>query len=127
MGNKSDKWIIVTGALIIALGGIHLLATPVVLQMFPELTTDKKLTFLFMYLAAGFGTILPGFLIVFLKTEIENNNKKVIGVLKILSYYLLLFGISAVATMWDNPFAYMTLIISGLYAVLIFKKGNSVR
>ena len=93
---------------VIALGTIHTLATPVVFAGLRALPMDQFLAMLCMFLMTGWLVLAIGVTQRFLLQRL-NLHRDFALLLKATIYFMLLFGVVAVATMWDNPFAYLTL------------------
>lgn len=93
---------------VIALGTIHTLATPVVFAGLRALPMDQFLAMLCMFLMAGWAVLAIGVMQRFLLRRLGEQRDFAV-LLKATIYFMLLFGVVAVATMWDNPFAYLTL------------------
>lgn len=122
--NKLIKWISVSSIALIVLGLIHLAATLMIIPMFQDLEKEQFKVFLFMYLAAGIGTILPGLISKLTAGELKNNYKRGWLIVLACSIYSTLMGIGAVITMISNPFAYLMLLvgISLLVPTLLIKR-----
>ena len=96
---------------IIILGIIHILATPVVLQGLKPLNFKTVLCIAYMFVATGIFTLALGWLQNFvLKRITEHLSFQTL--LKATVLFIIILGIGAVATMWDNPFAYIILLIA---------------
>ena len=121
MKNVHFKLIKILAVSVIVLGCIHLAATPVIISGLGYLKTDDKTTFLFMFVAAGLGIILPGITIVNQLSELKAEQIRAYKLCVICSLYILLFGIMAVATMYTNPFAYVTLLLGILLFIPLMK------
>jgi len=80
--------------------------------------------FIFMYLATGLGTILPGLISKLQVRGLKEKNKRAWMTLLICSIYTVIFGIGGIIFMTDNPFAYLGFIIgiSLLIPTLLTKK-----
>jgi hypothetical protein len=126
MLEKSSKQLKILGIIIIVLGIIHIMLAPIVLTMFEVLKDDKLKTFVFMYLAAGFGTILPGVIVLTARSGFANNVITAVKQIRMCSIYLSILGLMAVSTMWDNPFSYMTLILGFVLMFFAFFPGATV-
>lgn len=108
---KLTNWINISCIALIVLGIIHLIATIMVLPMFQNLGKEQFHVFLFMYLAAGFGTVLPGLISKLLINKVRNKDKGAWGIIIICSIYSLILGLGAIVFMNTNPFAYLMLLI----------------
>jgi hypothetical protein len=122
--NKLIKWINISSISLIVLGLIHLAATLMILPVFQDLEKEQFKVFLFMYLAAGIGTILPGLISKLTVRGLKNNHKIGWLIVLVCSIYSTLIGVGAVITMTSNPFAYLMLLIgiSLLVPTLLIKK-----
>ena len=117
-----------TGAIAaICLGCIHTMATPLIFSGLRFLPTNTFLALLCVFLMAGFAVLATGLLQLFLikrlhiYTDFQSLQKGSI-------VFLLIFGIGAVATMWTNPFAYISLLLAlyeGFYFRKYVKQANS--
>ena len=105
---------------VIALGTIHTMATPVVFAGLGSLPTDQFLAMLCMFLMTGFAVLAIGVMQRFLLPRL-NTHRDFARILRATILFMLLFGVAAVATMWDNPFAYLTLGVAG-YEWWAFKR-----
>src|SRR6266542_4575148 len=92
----------------ITLGIIHVIATPIVITQLKMLNTTTLLCIAYMFVATGIGVTAIGWLQYFTLQRIDNH-ASFITMLKGSVLLMSIFGIGAVATMWDNPFAYITL------------------
>lgn len=121
---KLTNLISVSSIALIVLGLIHLIVTTMVLSMFKNLSNEQLSVFLFMYLSAGLGTILPGLISKLMIKGLKNKDKRAWEILIICSIYSLLMGIGAIITMKTNPFAYLMLLIGLLLFVptILIKK-----
>ena len=96
----------------IVLGVIHLIATMKVIPMFQNLNEKQLPVFLFMYLASGMGTVLPGIIVKQMANGLAKKDRRAWKIVAICSVYSLLMGIGAVIAMNTNPFAYLMLLIA---------------
>jgi len=104
-------WIRISAIALIFLGIIHLAATIMVLPMFQNLARKQLSVFLFMYLATGIGTMLPGLISVFTVRRLNEKDRNAWLILLICSIYAVILGIGAIVSMMNNPFAYLGFII----------------
>lgn len=104
-------WINLSSIALIILGLIHLTAIIVVAPMYINLSNEQFSVFVFMYLATGLGTILPGLISKFQINAIKNKSTIAWKTLLLCSVYTIIVGIGAVIQMTDNPFAYIMLIM----------------
>ena len=121
---KLITWINITSIALIILGLIHLIAIIKVAPMFKNLSEGQFSVFLYMYLATGLGTVLPGLIVKFQITALKDKNKNAWITLFICSIYTMIIGIGAIILLTKNPFAYIALIISilMLFPTILIKK-----
>lgn len=117
-------WIKISSIALLILGFIHLVASIIVIPMFQNLGAQQFSVFLFMYLAAGVGTILPAVIILLHIKELRGDNSKSLVTIYICSGYTVLLGIGAIILMVDNPFSYLTFILGAflLISTLLLKR-----
>ena len=115
------KHLKISSILVIILGTIHILATPIiVLPMFKTAELMFTLTFLYMFFITGVAIVFVGWLQYYLaKNHAESVTFRAIFTVSII--FILLIGVGAVATMWNNPFAYLSLLIA-IYQLVTFKR-----
>lgn len=105
---------------IIVLGTIHLAATPMVLPMYNTLNINNLLSFIYMFIATGLAMIFVGWLQFYLlKNGIRTRHEY--QILKISVVFIAILGIGSVATMWNNPFAYISLLLALCETIIISK------
>ena len=121
---KIFLWIKAAGIFLIALGCIHVAASPFVLHSYNNLNEVQTLEFLFMFITSGLGVILCGIVTLLELRLLKQKSKQAWIVLMVCSVYSTIMGIGAVATMMYNPFAYIMFFcgILLLVPVLIAKK-----
>lgn len=121
---KLTNWINILSIAVIVLGFIHLIGTFRIFPMYSNLGKQQFSVFLFIYLAVGIGTILPGLISKLLVVELKNTDKKAWLIILICSIYSVLMGIGAIIAMKSNPFAYLMLLIGIplLITTLLIKK-----
>ena len=121
---KLITWINITSIALIILGLIHLIAIIKVAPMYKNLSEWQFSVFLYMYLATGLGTVLPGLIVKFQITALKDKNKNAWITLFICSIYTMIIGIGAIIQLTKNPFAYIALIISilMLFPTILIKK-----
>ena len=93
---KLITWINITSIALIILGLIHLIAIIKVAPMFKNLSEGQFSVFLYMYLATGLGTVLPGLIVKFQITALKDKNKNAWITLFICSIYTMIIGIGAI-------------------------------
>jgi hypothetical protein len=116
---KNLKRLKISAIAVLALGCIHVLATPIVLGMFKFMPFMALMTFIYMYVFTGVAYIFIGWLQLYCIRHIQETIA--LQIMKVAIGIVLIGGIAAVATMFDNPFAYISLFVA-LFQVLIFKK-----
>ena len=123
---ETNRHLHIGAVCVIALGTIHTLATPVVFAGLRALPLDQFLALLCMFLMAGWAVLAIGVMQRFLLQRL-NVHRDFGRLLKATILFMLLFGVVAVATMWDNPFAYLTLGVAGYegWALRRLHKGTS--
>jgi len=124
---KIINWLNIISLAIIVLGLFHLMATPLVLGMFEWTDPDEKSIFLFMYLAAGIGTILPGLISKIQINAIKESSLNARFTVIVCSLYTFILGIGAIILLTNNPFAYIAVVlgIALVIPALIIKKHYS--
>ncbi len=116
---KIIKQFKIAGISVMVLGIIHILATPIILMQIKSLQLSFILCFAYMFVATGILTISLGWLQYFvLKRLTEHSTFSTL--LKTSVVLITIAGAGAVATMWDNPFAYLILLIA-LYECFLLK------
>lgn len=116
---KTIKYLKITTIVVIALGIIHIAATPVIFPIFKP-NAQLDLASVFMYVMTGVSTLFLGWLQNYtLKKINDNEGFKKIFIVSVL--FLAFMGLSAVAAMWDNPFAYISLIVASCQFILYRK------
>lgn len=105
---------------VIILGSIHVCATPMVIMIFPKMPIMQTMAFGYMYVMTGIAIIFVGCLQLTILKLVEQNR----AFLRLLRYtvaFIALSGVGAVVTMFDNPFAYISLLLT-LLQVIYMKK-----
>ena len=110
------RWVRIAGWLVVALGAIHIAATPLV---YPTHAGDD-LTFLYMFLATGVAVIFAGLVVLFAARGWQRGERWAWAILLRTGVFLLLLGVGAVITMADNPFAYVMLILAVVAALPVW-------
>lgn len=113
------RWVRIAGWLVVALGVVHIAATPLI---YPPYAGD--LTFLYMFLATGIAVIFAGALVLLAAGGWSRGERWAWDVLLRAGIFLSLLGIGAVITMADNPFAYLMLILAVVAALPIWIYRN---
>ena len=122
---KMFKLLKISSRVVIALGCIHLAATPFIFNFF-KLVNRTNLPSIYMFVMVGVFTIFLGWIQLFALNKISSDaGYKPLLFVSVL--ILCILGVGAVATMWNNPFAYIALIISSLEVICykqLFKSRN---
>lgn len=115
---KAEKHFKIATIAVMLLGLIHISATSVI---FPFFKADKQIdpASVYMFVLVGLYTIFTGWLQYYILKRI-NADKAFLNILKVTILFLGISGIGAVATMWDNPFAYIILLIA-LYELISYR------
>lgn len=109
---KTDRIVKASSRAVIVLGCIHLAATPFIFNFF-RLVNRNDLASIYMFVMVGVCTVFLGWIQLFtLKRLNTDTGYRTLFFASVL--ILCILGLSAVATMWDNPFAYITLIIASI-------------
>lgn len=121
---KLIKWINLTSIALVILGLIHLTAIIVVAPMYKNLPAEQFSVFVFMYMATGLGTVLPGIITKLQISALKEKSKSAWKTLLLCTVYTTIIGIAATTAMADNPFAYIILVIgiSLLISSILIKK-----
>ncbi len=104
-------WIRITSIALIVLGLIHIAASIMVIPMYRNLTEGQFSVFIFMYLATGLGTVLPGLISWLQIRGLKDKSKSAWTTLLVSAIYALIIGIGAIIQMSNNIFAYIDLLI----------------
>jgi len=116
---KAQKRLKIAGIIVIILGIIHCSATPLVLPSLKVLSSGDFLACVYMFVCTGVSVIFTGWLQYYISRQTEINPKD-LKILRISVFFMLIIGIGAVATMWNNPFAYIILLVA-LYELYSLK------
>ena len=119
-------WINISSIALIVLGLIHLTAVFKVGPMFENLNGQQFNVFIFMYLATGLGTVLPGLISKLQVKGLKEKDKRAWITLFICSVYAIVTGIGAVILMNTNPFAYLEFIIGILLLTPVLLIKNKI-
>jgi hypothetical protein len=125
MYQKYYRWIKTMAISTIILGCLHLIATPFVMPAIKSAPDDIKPVFLFMFLAAGFGTILPGVVILNQSIALKLFQNRAWKLCFLCSIYILILGILAVVTMSGNPFTYICAVLGVLLFIPLLKRRKT--
>jgi hypothetical protein len=112
---------------VMAIGIIHISATPLILTPFKILPGSEYLTFVYMFVVTGLAVILNG-LIQYLIARQPVIGKPDFMLLKMNVWFMVLISLGAVITMWHNfnPFAYMMLLLSCYELILLRNLKNQL-
>ena len=116
---KIIKQFKIAGISVLIIGIIHILATPVILNQIKSLQLSFILCFAYMFVATGVLTITLGWLQCFVLKRIREHLAFTL-LLKTSVVLLIFLAAGAIATMWDNPFAYLILFIA-LYECILLR------
>jgi hypothetical protein len=121
---KLITWINITSIALIILGLVHLIAVIKIAPMNKNLSEGQFSLFISMYMATGFGTVLPGLISKLQINGLKDKSKRAWITILICSLYTTIIGIGGVTQMTKNPFAYLGLVIglSLLMPTLLIKK-----
>jgi len=103
---------------VMLLGIIHLCATPVVFPIFKS-HAHINMGFVYMFVLVGISVLFVGWLQNFILRNL-GKNRFLLTILKITVLFVCISGVGGVATMWNNPFAYIILFVA-LYEVILLK------
>jgi hypothetical protein len=95
----------------IVLGSIHICATPLIIMQSIQLPLQQLLPNSYFFIFAGISLVFIGWAQIFSIKHIEEFK----GLLKLYisgNWILVFAGIGAVITMWNNPFAYLSLLLA---------------
>lgn len=106
------------GWIAFGLGIIHTSATFIIVKQISMLDAQFKVTFLFMYVAAGFGCLLAGGGMLLATSKAIRNFREAHHIFLISATFMLSLGIGAPIAMSDNPFGYISLMV-GVFAVAL--------
>jgi hypothetical protein len=107
----------IASILIMVLGIIHLFATPVIFQFFKANIPIEPAS-VFMFVMVGIYTFFIGWVQYFVIKRL-NSDEAFGNILKVTVLFLCVAGITAVATMWNNPFAYISLVVAMVELILL--------
>ncbi|MDF1548360.1 MAG: hypothetical protein P1P88_11100 [Bacteroidales bacterium] len=107
---RITTWINLSSIALMILGLIHLTAIIIVAPMYKNLSAEQFSVFVFMYMASGLGTVLPGLIANFQINALKNKSEIAWKTLLLCSGYTIIVGIGAVIEMTDNPFTYIMLV-----------------
>lgn len=113
---KTSKYLRIAGIAVVILGCIHLAATPVIFSS-ADFHKESVLASLYMFVMVGISTIFVGWLQHFVMSRWDLDTGYRI-IFRITVAFLIIMGIGAVIAMWDNPFAYICLLI-GIVELLL--------
>lgn len=116
---KAQKRLKIAGIIVIILGIIHCSATPLVLPSLKVLPSGDFLSCAYMFVCTGLAVIFIGWLQYYIAKQAEINSKD-LKIFRISVFFMSILGIGAVATMWNNPFAYIILLVA-LYELYALK------
>jgi hypothetical protein len=103
---------------VMLLGFIHICATPVIFPFF-KANMNIEPASVYMFVMVGIYTFFIGWLQYFAIRKL-NNDAAFGTILKVTALFLSVLGIAAVATMWNNPFAYISLLLA-MYELILLR------
>jgi hypothetical protein len=106
------------GHIVLVLGVIHVVFTPVVLIKLTGFDPAFKGTFLFMYESAGVSLWLAGISMLIVSGRESERLNLSNHIYMISAVFMLLMGIGAPIAMSSNPFGYLSLII-GVFVMAV--------
>ncbi len=107
----------IASVLVMLLGLIHICATPFIFHLFKS-NNNLDLPSIYMFVMVGVSVIFIGWLQYFILKS-KNYSQLLLKILEASVLFILIFGIGAVATMWNNPFAYLGLVIAFLELIIL--------
>jgi hypothetical protein len=119
-------WVLIAGIWIAVLGLIHCSATPVIFRAgFADLPRADGLVFIYMFVAMGAAMIFVGLLTVYCSFGLRRSEGWARTVAMGAAVFVALAGVGAVASMADNPFAYITLgtALATIAPLLIYRQA----
>lgn len=108
---KTKNRIRIAGIILIILGCIHIAATPFIILMFRVLGKTGLLTFAYMFVCTGIALVFIGWLQYYIARQ-PDIDKRGNDILSMSAWLMLFIGSGAVITMYDNPFAYIALLVA---------------
>lgn len=122
---KNNKFLKAGAIAFLVLGSIHVCATPLIISIFRLLPEETILTIAYMYVMTGIAFIIFGWIqLLLIKKDLNIETNETI--FKTTALFFAVGGFGAVATMWDNPFAYLSLIacLYQIFFTFIFNKES---
>lgn len=117
-----QKWILILGILIIALGLVHVSST----FFFYQNINKSMLPNIFFFVVTGLSVILSGSLIIYCSGILEKSEKISSFILRIVLIYFYVLAVGAIITMTNNPFSYIMLILCVFLSIpVLLKPGIS--
>lgn len=118
---KYSKWVYFSGISIIILGIIHLSAAFIIYpQIKHMLPSGESLTFLDMFLSTGIAVVFAGILIIYSSRSLKNSEQWAWNISLASGLFMLLLGVASVVFMYDNPFAYLTVVLAVIELIPLF-------
>lgn len=126
MLERGIKLLRISGIFCMILGTIHTIFAIFFLgHLLRDVKFDLKLTMYYMFIVTGIAIILNGIITLYISKFEKQFLQKTIKILLLNTSFMIFAGTLAVALMYDNPFAYLTLlagIIQG-YGTIKIKRG----
>jgi hypothetical protein len=116
---KTQNRFKIAGILVMLLGVVHCSATPIIFPLFKESAPIDPAS-VYMFFMVGLSTIFIGWLQYFTIKRVMND-QGFLTIIKVTLVFMSILGIAAVCSMWNNPFAYLSLIIAMYEWILFFK------
>ncbi len=118
----AQKGLKIGSIIVLILGIIHCCATPLIIPSLSVLKTPQLLTCSFMFVCSGIAVIFIGWLQYYILRQIGIHSG-FLRILKVSIALMLIIGVGSVATMWNNPFAYI-ILFAALFEFICFRFMN---
>jgi hypothetical protein len=106
------RWLYLSGGLLLLLGAVHLAAAPGTLRAVPpEVPSEFKSAFLFMFCAAGLAVLLSGGLVLWSAYGLARQWRGFWTLALLSGLFIVLTGAGAALFMPRNPFSYLLLVL----------------
>jgi drug/metabolite transporter (DMT)-like permease len=106
------------------LGTIHCSFTPFAMKDIPP---GISKVFLTMFLATGLAFIFTGIVLLREVKNMEGINRKNLSLINVTMIYILVVGLLSVIMMWNNPFAWISMVAGVACSAVIFGIQLSAR
>lgn len=84
------------------------------------LPSGESLTFLDMFLSTGIAVVFAGILIIYSSRSLKNSEQWAWNISLASGLFMLLLGVASVVFMYDNPFAYLTVVLAVIELIPLF-------